>query len=40
MVGSGAQFWEGFSACLAERYYLRDTRGVLNGDGADWARQL
>ncbi len=38
-VGGKLRFWEGFSARLAERYDLRDTRVVLNGDGADWVRE-
>jgi len=38
-VGGKVRFWEGFSARLAERYDLRDTRVVLNGDGADWVRE-
>src|SRR3989454_3307138 len=37
-VGSGVQFWEGFSAQLADRYDLQATRVVVNGDGADWVQ--
>jgi Uncharacterised protein family (UPF0236) len=33
---AGSQFWEGFSARLAERYDLEDTEVVVGGDGADW----
>lgn len=38
-IGAGAGFWETFSAWLAERYDLRQTRVVIGGDGADWVHQ-
>lgn len=38
-VGAGREFWEGFSARLAERYDLRTTRVVVNGDGAEWIKR-
>jgi hypothetical protein len=38
-VGGAVQFWEGFSARLAERYDLRATAVVLNGDGAEWVQR-
>jgi Uncharacterised protein family (UPF0236) len=37
-VGGKLRFWEAFSARLAERYDLSDTRVVINGDGADWVQ--
>ena len=38
-IGGGNAFWEGFSARLGQRYDLRDTAVVINGDGADWVQR-